>query len=149
MCCVRLQDQMSQKEKLAALAEDVEQVDWDQFVVKGTQQELEKSYFRLTSAPAPHTVRPEAVLRRALDRLVHLLRQGKENYFYALDQFKGMRQDCTVQHLRNDLTVRQLAISPLHPSTHDQVHINLLQITGDSQQQFILRRLSGWEFVWL
>ncbi|KAK9908665.1 hypothetical protein WJX75_001178 [Coccomyxa subellipsoidea] len=99
------QDQMSQKEKLAALAEDVEQVDWDQFVVKGTQQELEKSYFRLTSAPAPHTVRPEAVLRRALDRLVHLLRQGKENYFYALDQFKGMRQDCTVQHLRNDLTV--------------------------------------------
>ncbi|CAL8460527.1 g56 [Coccomyxa elongata] len=98
-------DQMSQKEKLAALAEDVEQVDWDQFVVKGTQQELEKSYFRLTSAPAPSTVRPEAVLRRAYDRLVRLLREDKENYFYALDQFKGMRQDCTVQHLRNDLTV--------------------------------------------
>lgn len=80
-------------------------MDWDLFVVKGTMQELEKSYFRLTSAPDPSTVRPEAVLRRAYARLVHLLREGKEGYFYALDQFKGMRQDCTVQHLKNDLTV--------------------------------------------
>ncbi len=90
---------------MAALGEDIEQVDWDLFVVKGTMQDLDKSYFRLTSAPDPSTVRPEPVLRRAYERLVHLLRQGKQNYFYALDQFKGMRQDCTVQHLRNDLTV--------------------------------------------
>ena len=33
--------------------------------VVGTCQELEKHYFRLTSAPNPETVRPEAVLRRA------------------------------------------------------------------------------------
>jgi hypothetical protein len=32
--------------------------------------------------------RPEPVLRRALDRLVSLLRERKVNYFYALDQFK-------------------------------------------------------------
>jgi hypothetical protein len=100
-----VQEQISYKERLAALSEDVEQVDWDAFVVKGTQQELEKSYFRLTSAPDPSTVRPEPVLRRAYQRLVSLLREGSENYFYALDQFKGMRQDCTVQHLKNDLTV--------------------------------------------
>ncbi|CAL5222496.1 g4870 [Coccomyxa viridis] len=96
---------VSRKDRVAALGEDVDQVDWDLFVVKGTMQELEKSYFRLTLAPDPSTVRPESVLRRAYERLVHLLRQGKQNYFYALDQFKGMRQDCTVQHLRNDLTV--------------------------------------------
>ena len=42
-------------------------------------------------------VRPEAVLRRALDRLVAMLREGSTNWFYACDQFKGMRQDCTVQ----------------------------------------------------
>jgi hypothetical protein len=28
------------------------------------------------------------VLRRALDRLIRLLREGEVNYFYALDQFK-------------------------------------------------------------
>ena len=102
-----VQAEVSRKDRVAALGEDVDQADWDHFVVKGTMQDLEKSYFRLTSAPDPSTVRPEFVLRRAYERLVHLLRQGKQNYFYALDQFKGMRQDCTVQHLRNDLTVRQ------------------------------------------
>ncbi len=102
------QERVSHKERLAALADDAAEVDWEQFVVRGTMQELEKSYFRLTSAPAPSSVRPEPVLRRAYDRLVHILRQGKENYFYALDQFKGLRQDCTVQHLRNDLTVCHL-----------------------------------------
>ena len=96
---------------MAARGEDIEQVDWDLFVVKGTMQELEKSYFRLTSAPDPSTVRPEPVLRRAYERLVHLLRQGAQNYFYALDQFKGMRQDCTVQHLRNDLTVHPRVVA--------------------------------------
>jgi hypothetical protein len=111
ICGWGMQSRVSRKDRVAALGEDIEQVDWDLFVVKGTMQELEKSYFRLTSAPDPSTVRPEPVLRRAYERLVHLLRQGKQNYFYALDQFKGMRQDCTVQHLRNDLTVS--AGSPL------------------------------------
>ena len=106
-----LQERVSRKDKVAALGEDIEQVHWDLFVVKGTMQELEKSYFRLTSAPDPSTVRPEPVLRRAYERLVHLLRQGAQNYFYALDQFKGMRQDCTVQHLRSDLTVRSCVMA--------------------------------------
>lgn len=38
--------------------------------VKGTCQEVEKSYFRLTSKPDPSVVRPEPVLQRALTRLV-------------------------------------------------------------------------------
>lgn len=92
---------------LAMLEEgEDEDVDWDALAIKGTCQELEKSYFRLTSAPDPATVRPEPVLRLALDRLVALLRTKKVNYFYALDQFKGMRQDCTVQHIRNELVVQ-------------------------------------------
>ena len=97
------------KKRLAALRDDVagaEEVHGEDFVVRGTQQELEKSYFRLTGAPDPASVRPEPVLERALERLLGLLRAGGESYFYALDQFKGMRQDCTVQHLRNGLTVR-------------------------------------------
>ena len=60
--------------------------------LQGTCQQLEKSYFRLTSAPDPSVVRPPTVLRRALDRLLRLLRDGAVQYFYAVDQFKGMRQ---------------------------------------------------------
>ena len=45
------------------------------------------------------------MLQRALDRLVGLLRDGSVNYFYACDQLKGMRQDCTVQHLRGGVAI--------------------------------------------
>ncbi|KAJ6720348.1 LEUKOCYTE RECEPTOR CLUSTER MEMBER 8 [Salix viminalis] len=37
----------------------VEDFDWDALTVKGTCQEIEKRYLRLTSAPDPSTVRPE------------------------------------------------------------------------------------------
>jgi hypothetical protein len=73
--------------------------------LQGTCQNLEKSYFRLTSAPDPSTVRPEPVLRRALDRLVRLIATGEVNYFYAQDQFKGLRQDCVVQALQGPLAL--------------------------------------------
>lgn len=56
--------------------------------LQGTSQQLEKSYFRLTSAPDPATVRPEPVLRAALDRLLRLIRGGATKYLYVLDQFK-------------------------------------------------------------
>lgn len=42
-------------------------------------------------------MRPEPVLKRALSRLVDMLWDGSANWFYACDQLKGMRQDCTVQ----------------------------------------------------
>ncbi|GIL69107.1 hypothetical protein Vretifemale_97 [Volvox reticuliferus] len=85
--------------------EEVAERRFDGLVV-GTCQNLEKSYFRLTSKPDPATVRPEPVLERALERLVSMIAHGEATYFYSLDQFKGMRQDCTVQHLRNGLAVR-------------------------------------------
>jgi hypothetical protein len=77
---------------------------WDALAVKGTSTSLEKSYFRLTAPPDPASVRPEPVLRAALDRLVALIAAGSVSYFYAADQFKGLRQDCTVQRLRGPLT---------------------------------------------
>mmetsp|Transcript_22383 Transcript_22383/g.62057 ORF Transcript_22383/g.62057 Transcript_22383/m.62057 type:complete len:806 (-) Transcript_22383:370-2787(-) len=81
-----------------------EEIDWSEYTIQGTCQSLEKSYFRLTCAPDPSTVRPQPVLRKALDRLLRLLKEKKENFFYAQDQFKAMRQDCTVQHIRNAFT---------------------------------------------
>ncbi|KAK1381655.1 SAC3 family protein A [Heracleum sosnowskyi] len=80
----------------------VEDIDWDSLTVKGTCQEVEKRYLRLTSAPDPATVRPEEVLEKAL-----LMVQGSQkNYLHKCDQLKSIRQDLTVQRIRNELTVK-------------------------------------------
>lgn len=73
--------------------------------VVGTCEALEKSYLRLTAPPKPETVRPEHVLRKTLDLLKKKWRK-ESNYSYICDQFKSMRQDLTVQRIKNDFTVR-------------------------------------------
>lgn len=73
--------------------------------VVGTCQKLEKSYFRLTAPPKPETVRPLPVLKEAI-QLIITKWKDEHNYGYACDQFKSMRQDLTVQHIKNDFTVR-------------------------------------------
>jgi hypothetical protein len=72
--------------------------------VVGTCQVLEKQYFRLTSAPIPSLVRPEPILRQTLDLLKKKWKRDA-NYGYICDQFKSMRQDLTVQRIKNDFTV--------------------------------------------
>lgn len=72
--------------------------------VVGRCQDLEKRYFRLTSAPNPDAVRPLPVLEKTLDFLKKKWRK-ENNYGYICDQFKSLRQDLTVQHIRNDFTV--------------------------------------------
>eukprot|EP01118_Nematostelium_gracile_P016106 TRINITY_DN6598_c0_g1_i2.p1 TRINITY_DN6598_c0_g1~~TRINITY_DN6598_c0_g1_i2.p1 ORF type:complete len:328 (-),score=80.80 TRINITY_DN6598_c0_g1_i2:67-1050(-) len=52
------------------------EMDWNSFVIKGTSQDLEKAYLRLTSAPDPSTVRPENVLRQSLEFLKKKTRDG-------------------------------------------------------------------------
>ncbi|GAV77256.1 SAC3_GANP domain-containing protein [Cephalotus follicularis] len=80
----------------------VEDIDWDALTVKGTCQEIEKRYLRLTSAPDPSTVRPEEVLEQALQ----MVQNSQKNYLYKCDQLKSIRQDLTVQRIRNQLTVK-------------------------------------------
>ncbi|KAA8650092.1 hypothetical protein EYZ11_001325 [Aspergillus tanneri] len=72
--------------------------------VVGRCQNLEKNYFRLTSAPNPDTVRPLPVLVKTLDLLKKKWKRDN-NYGYICDQFKSLRQDLTVQHIRNEFTV--------------------------------------------
>ena len=72
--------------------------------VVGRSQKLEKNYFRLTSAPNPDTVRPLEVLRKTLELLKRKWKE-ESNYTYICDQFKSLRQDLTVQHIKNDFTV--------------------------------------------
>ncbi|XWS56502.1 hypothetical protein CRYUN_Cryun09bG0090600 [Craigia yunnanensis] len=68
----------------------VEDIDWDALTVKGTCQEIEKRYLRLTSAPDPTT---NDVIRILLSVLIDL-------------QLKSIRQDLTVQRIRHQLTVK-------------------------------------------
>ncbi|KAG9802254.1 hypothetical protein KCU68_g22711, partial [Aureobasidium melanogenum] len=71
----------------------------------GTSQQLEKNYFRLTAPPKPETVRPLHILKQTLDLLIRKWKD-EHNYGYICDQFKSLRQDLTVQHIKNDFTVR-------------------------------------------
>ncbi|KAJ1958817.1 hypothetical protein IWQ62_004843 [Dispira parvispora] len=84
-------------------ADDV--IDWDEYTIVGTCTRLEKQYLRLTSAPDPTTVRPLPVLHKTLELLKQKWRTEK-NYPYIRDQFKSLRQDLTVQRIKNDFTVR-------------------------------------------
>lgn len=79
--------------------------DWDAYTVVGTSTKLEKPYLRLTSAPDPKTVRPLSTLRQTLELLLSKWR-AEGNYAYICDQFKSMRQDLTVQRIKNEFTVR-------------------------------------------
>ena len=78
--------------------------DMDQGPVIGRCQDLEKRYFRLTSAPNPNTVRPLPVLEKTLDFLKKKWKK-ENNYSYICDQFKSLRQDLTVQHIKTEFTV--------------------------------------------
>ncbi|ORY65161.1 GANP/Nin1/mts3/eIF-3 p25 family protein [Pseudomassariella vexata] len=72
--------------------------------IAGTSTVLEKRYLRLTSAPKASNVRPEYILHQTLDLLKKKWRK-ESNYGYICDQFKSLRQDLTVQRIRNDFTV--------------------------------------------
>ncbi|PKA63278.1 hypothetical protein AXF42_Ash017746 [Apostasia shenzhenica] len=108
----------------------VEDIDWDALTVKGTCQEVEKRYLRLTSAPDPATVRPEEVLEKAL----HMVRSSQKNYLYKCDQLKSIRQDLTVQRIQNELTVKVY-------ETHARLALGAGDLPEYNQCQSQLKRL--------
>jgi hypothetical protein len=73
-------------------------------VGRGTSTALEKTYLRLTSAPQADTVRPPEVLRRALAHVKQRWR-AHPDYAWAGEQLQSIRQDLTVQHVRDELAV--------------------------------------------
>ncbi|KAI7401669.1 hypothetical protein KC336_g14605 [Hortaea werneckii] len=99
----------------------------------GTCQKIEKSYFRLTAPPAPETVRPLPVLEKAL---THIRSKWKKehNYNYTCDQLKSLRQDLTVQHIRNDLTVKVYEV-------HARIALEMKDLGEYNQCQTQLRAL--------
>lgn len=76
-------------------------------IIEGTCEDLEKQYLRLTSEPDPLKVRPQRVLERSLEFVIDKYKkEPNTGYAYVNNQLKSIRQDITVQHIRNDFVLR-------------------------------------------
>jgi hypothetical protein len=110
----------------------VEDIDWDSLTIRGTCQEVEKRYLRLTSAPDPATVRPADVLRRALE----MVKSTTKSYLFKCEQLKSIRQDLTVQRIRDEFTVEVY-------ETHARMALEAGDLPEYNQCQTQLKALYG------
>ncbi|KAF9447521.1 hypothetical protein P691DRAFT_820958 [Macrolepiota fuliginosa MF-IS2] len=104
-------------------------IDWDKHTIVGTSQEIFKEYLRLTSEPKPETIRPYAILQVTLGELKKRWRE-KTPYHWICSQFKSLRQDLTVQRIKNEFTAQVYEIhARMALETSDMVEYNQCQAT--------------------
>eukprot|EP01114_Cavostelium_apophysatum_P014610 TRINITY_DN3828_c0_g1_i1.p1 TRINITY_DN3828_c0_g1~~TRINITY_DN3828_c0_g1_i1.p1 ORF type:complete len:329 (+),score=78.97 TRINITY_DN3828_c0_g1_i1:42-1028(+) len=76
----------------------------DTIPLVGTCQTMEKKYWRLVSKPDPSTVRPEEILKKWFEVLKNRW-ESHRDYEYVCDQLRAVRQDLTLQYIRNEFAV--------------------------------------------
>lgn len=86
--------------------ENKNNLDFSQLKIIGTCTVIEKPYFRLTSEPQSCDIRTLATIKQAFKLLmIRWKTKPKKDYLYVGGQFKSIRQDLRVQHIRSKLTV--------------------------------------------
>ncbi|KAF8920706.1 SAC3/GANP/Nin1/mts3/eIF-3 p25 family-domain-containing protein [Mucidula mucida] len=104
-------------------------IDWDRHTIVGTSTTLFKDYLRLTSEPKPEQIRPYPILQQTLVELKKRWKD-KSSYDWICNQFKSLRQDLTVQRIKNDFTVKVYEIhARIALESNDMVEFNQCQST--------------------
>ncbi|KAM3143438.1 hypothetical protein pb186bvf_004499 [Paramecium bursaria] len=95
------------------IKEDLKLAMWSKQIIvyyimqlKGTCEDLEKQYLRLTGLPDPNMIRPEQTLKKSLAHILQRWRNNEIEYDYVIEQFRSIRQDLLVQHIENHFTVQ-------------------------------------------
>ena len=100
---------------------------WDKYTIIGTNQEIFKDYLRLTSEPKPEMIRPYHILQQTLTALKKRWKE-KATYNWICNQFKSLRQDLTVQRIKNEFTVQVYEIhARIALESEDMVEYNQCQ----------------------
>ena len=81
--------------------------------IVGECMTIEKDYFRLNSAPDPRTIRPLSVLQLSLDNLIHKWNNFSIDYSYFCSQIKSIRQDLTIQQIKNGIILSTIVIDKI------------------------------------
>ncbi|KAJ7173797.1 SAC3/GANP/Nin1/mts3/eIF-3 p25 family-domain-containing protein [Mycena filopes] len=104
-------------------------MDWDRHTIVGTSKEIFKDYLRLTTEPKPEQIRPYPILQQTLLELKNRFRE-KTPYNWICSQFKSLRQDLTVQRIKNEFTVQVYEIhGRIALECGDMVEYNQCQAT--------------------